>query len=157
MIYRAPRLQTVILTAVIATMASALFALSRPIEIVVDGQHVQSDVPPVQGLSEKIYVPLRSVADALGAQTLIDGDTIAVVRGNESLRVRVGDTHARFNGMPLTLKHAPFRVRGRVMIGLKAMANAFGIRASYNARTARIDIVTPGLGAANPQPLPTPE
>lgn len=157
MSYRAPRLQTVILTAVIATMASSLFALSRPVEIVVDGQHVQSDVPPVQAPLEKIYVPLRSVADALGAQTVMDGDTIAVVRGNESLRLRVGDTHARFNGMPLTLKHAPFRVRGRVMIGLKAMASAFGMRATYDVRTARVDIVTPGVGEANPQPLPTPE
>ncbi|MDE2481803.1 MAG: copper amine oxidase N-terminal domain-containing protein [bacterium] len=157
MTYRAPRLQTLILTAVIATMASGLFALARPIEIVVDGQHVHSDVPPVQGLSEKIYVPLRSVADALGAQTIVDGDAIAVVRGNQSLRLRVGDVHAHFNGMGFTLKHAPFRVRGRVMIGLKAMADAFGMRASYNARTARVDLVTPGIGAANPQPIPTPE
>ncbi len=157
MTYRAPRLQTLVLTVVVAGMASALFAVSRPIQIMVDGQHVASDVPPVQGLSDKIYVPLRTVADALGALTLVQGDRIVVVRGHESLRLRVGDVHARFNGMPLTLKHAPFRVRGRVMIGLKAMANAFGMRATYNARTARVDIVTPGIGAAQSRPIPPPE
>ncbi len=157
MVYRAPRLQTIVLTAVIATMASGLFALARPIEIVIDGQHIRSDVPPVQGLSDKIYVPVRTVADALGAQTIVSGDAVAIVRGDQSLRVRVGSVHATYNGMPLTLKHAPFRVRGRVMIGLKAIATAFGMRASYDARTARVEMVTPGLGETNARPIPAPQ
>ena len=51
----------------------------------------------------------------------------------------MGDTRATVNGMPLTLKHAPFRVRGRVMVELKAVARAFNVRASYDPRTARIE------------------
>ena len=118
--------------------------------MMVDGERVESDVPPVTATSDRVFVPLRSLADALGAQTDIDAQTgrIDVVRGNQSLRVRVGDPHATLNGMPLTLKHPPFRVRGRVMISLKTVAAAFGVRVSYDPRTQRIDVLTPGIGQA---------
>ncbi len=155
MIYRRPTLQTLVLTAVIATMGSALLAFARPVEMMVDGQRVETDVPPVTMLGHHAYVPLRSIASALGAQTLVDGNQIVVIRGNQSLRLRVGDVHARVNGMPLTLVHAPFRVRGRVMIALKAVARAFNVQASYSTRDARITVLTPGIGQA-PATEPTP-
>ncbi len=137
-------------TTIVAVVASVLLAFSRPAVMMVDGQRVESDVPPVTTTSDKVFVPLRSIADALGAQTDLDAQSgrIDVVRGDRSLRVRVGDPHATLNGMPLTLKHPPFRVRGRVMISLKTVAAAFGVRASYDARTQRIDVLTPGIGQA---------
>jgi hypothetical protein len=116
--------------------------------MVVDGQRVDSDVPPVSTAGNHVYVPVRSLADALGAQTAVDGTNIYVVRGAQSLRLRIGDRKASVNGMPLTLEHAPFRVRGRVMVGLRAIARAFGVHASYDARTARVDVMSPGIGEA---------
>jgi hypothetical protein len=158
MIYRRPTLQTMVLTIVVATAASALFAFSRPVEMLVDGTRVESDVPPVTTTADKVYVPLRSVSDALGAETTVEGDRVYVSRDGQSLRLRIGDVHATVNGMPLTLKQAPFRVRGRVMIGLKSFAHAFGVQAYYDPRTARIDVVTPGLGnASNVEPTPETE
>ncbi|HZZ00655.1 MAG TPA: copper amine oxidase N-terminal domain-containing protein [Candidatus Baltobacteraceae bacterium] len=137
------------MTAIVAIVASILLAFARPATMMVDGERVESDVPPVTTASDKVFVPLRSIADALGAQTeLDDKGRIDVVRGNESLRVRVGDPHATLNGMPLTMKHPPFRVRGRVMISLKTVAAAFGVRVSYDPRTQRIDVLTPGIGQA---------
>jgi len=151
--YKRPTWQMVVLTVVVATAASALTALSRPVEVLVDGQRIDSDVPPVTTSLDKVYVPIRSVADALGMTTVVDGKTIEIIRGNQSLRLRVGDVHARLNGMPLTLQHAPFRVRGRVMVGLKSVARAFKIRADYDVRMARVYVMTPGIGEAT-QPSP---
>ncbi|HTU70558.1 MAG TPA: copper amine oxidase N-terminal domain-containing protein [Candidatus Baltobacteraceae bacterium] len=151
MTYRRPTVQTLVLTAVFAALGSTLLAFSRPADMVVDGQTVESDVPPVT-TGNRVYVPVRSLADALGAQTSVDGTNIYVVRGSQSLRLRVGDVHATINGMPFTLKHAPFRVRGRVMIGLRAMARVLGVQASYDPRTARIQVMTPGIGEAAPGP-----
>ena len=137
-----------------ALLASALLAFSRPIAMFVDGERVDSDVPPITTASEKAYVPLRSVADALGAETEADSKSgiVDVVLGTRSMRVRVGDPHATVNGMPFTLRHAPFRVRGRVMISLDAVARALHVHAKYDARDARIEVVTPGIGQA---PIPT--
>ncbi len=156
MIYRRPAAKTLVLTAALATAASALFAFSRPAEMMVDGARIESDVPPITTASDKVFVPLRSVADAIGAETVVEGNRVIVVRRDRSLRLRVGDVHAIDNGMPLTFQHAPFRVRGRVMIGLNAFAHAFGLQATYDPRTARIDVLTPGIGRAPVTP-PTPQ
>ncbi|MGB8909261.1 MAG: copper amine oxidase N-terminal domain-containing protein [Candidatus Cybelea sp.] len=143
--------------AVAALAVSVLLALSRPIVMLVDGERVDSDVAPVTTSSSKAFVPLRSISDALGAETVADPKTgtVDVVLGGQSLRVRVGETRATLNGIPFTLKHAPFRVRGRVMIALDAVARALHVRARYDARNARIEVVTPGIGQA-PGPENTP-
>lgn len=142
-----------ILIAVAALGVSVLLAVSRPIVMLVDGERVDSDVAPVTTASEKAFVPLRSIADALGAETESDAKTgsVNVVLGSQSLRVLVGDTHATLNGMPFTLKHAPFRVRGRVMISLDAVARALHVHAKYDEHNARIEVSTPGIGQA---PIP---
>lgn len=139
-----------LLVGVAALTISALLALSRPIVMLVDGERVDSDVAPVTTTSDKAFVPLRSIADALGAETQLDSKTgaVDVVLGEQNFRVRVGDTHATLNGMPITLKHAPFRIRGRVMISLDAVARALHVRAHYDPRNARIEVVTPGIGEA---------
>ncbi|HEX8807159.1 MAG TPA: stalk domain-containing protein [Candidatus Aquilonibacter sp.] len=150
MTYRRPSLRMFVVTATVAMTASAFVMFSRPIDMVVDGESVASDVPPIAAAGNHVYVPVRTLADALGAQTSIEGRNIDVVRPGQSVHLRIGDVHARVNGMPLTLDHAPFRVRGRVMIGLRSMERAFGVHASYDARSARIAVMTPGIGEASP-------
>ena len=148
MTYQWPRPQTLVLTAMIAAVGGGIVTLSRPVEMMVDGQRIETDVPPVTTSSQRIYVPLRSIADALGAETIVQGDKVFVVRGTQSLRVQLGSTKATINGMPFTMRHAPFRVRGRVMIGLKPITDAFRVRANYDTRTARVEILSGGLGDA---------
>jgi uncharacterized membrane protein YqiK len=152
--YRAPNWRTIVITAVAALLAAALLAFSRPVEILVDGRRVDSDVAPVTTVSDKVFVPLRSFARALGASTRVDEKTgrVEVVRGAQSLRIKIADTHASVNGVAVILKHAPFRVRGRVMIGLSVVADAFGVRVRYDPRTARVEAITPRTA---PSPAPS--
>jgi hypothetical protein len=94
-----------------------------------------------------VYVPLRPVSDALGAQTRYEhksGDVV-VTRGDQTMRLKVGSTHAKINGMPVTFKHAPFRVRGRVMVSLRAVQAVFGVRVKFDRMTARVEVNTPGV------------
>ena len=153
MTYRRPSIRALALAAIVATSASLLVAFSRPVQIVVDGRPVPSDVPPVSTMSD-VYVPLRTFGDALGAEIDVTKNGIDLIRGDRSLHVRVGDVHATIDGEPFTLQRAPFRVRGRVMVGLHAIARAFGVHAAYDARTAQIQVMTPGVGVASPVQTP---
>lgn len=146
MTYRLPSMSMLVLTAAIALIASGLLALSHPVQMMVDGETVQSDVPPITTVGNKAFVPLRSIAEALGARTTVRGNSVYVVRGKQSLRIDVGNRRATLDGMPMTLSKAPFRVRGRVMVSTHTIARAFGIYVHYNVRTARIDVITPGIG-----------
>lgn len=153
--YERPAWITLATTGAIALMISLLLALSRPVEMNVDGQRLLSDVAPVTtGVSDAVYVPLRPLGEALGAETKYDekSGVIDVVRGQEQLHLKVGSRDATLNGSHMTLHHAPFRVRGRVMVGLKAVAQAFNVRVAYDARAHRIDVNTPGVIEAGAQP-----
>jgi hypothetical protein len=140
-----PSRRVVVTTAVLATVAAAAMAISRPTSLTVDGQRILSDVPPVTQARDA-FVPLRAVADGLGADMDYDAktQTVQLSRGGDVLRMRLGEAQATLNGKPLTLAHAPFEVRGRTMVGLGVIARAFGSQVRYDSTHANIDVVTPG-------------
>lgn len=139
-----------VLIAIVALFVSGFLAFSRPVVMLVDGERVDSDVPPVTTETDHVYVPLRSVADALGADMDTDAKSgrISVSLNGETLSLHVGDRIAQVNGMPLTLRRAPFVVRGRVMVPLDAVARALKVRARYDQRADRVEVNTPGIGMA---------
>lgn len=151
--YQPPSKVLIAATGVAALAASLLLTFSRPIEMRVDGQPLVSDVPPVSSAKDGIFVPLRPVSDALGAETKYErkSGTVVVTRGDQVLRLRIGSMRAKLNGMPMTLTHAPFRVRGRVMLSLRAVERAFGVRAKFDKMTARVELDTPGVSSSTVQ------
>ncbi len=150
---RLPSRKTIIATVVLATVAAGLSSLSSPASLRIDGQRMISDVPPVTTAKGEAFVPLRIVAETLGADTDYDPKTgtIEMVRANDTLRMRVGDKVATLNGNRMTLKHAPFAVRGRTMVALGVVARAFGTKVRYDGAHAKIDVITPGLIEAGAQ------
>ncbi len=145
-----PSRRLVVTTTVLATIAAVGMAISRPASLTVDGQRILSDVPPVTQAREA-FVPLRAVAEGLGADMDYDAKTgtVQLSRGNDILKMHLGETQATLNGHPLQLAHAPFEVRGRTMVGLGVIARALGSHVRYDTTRANIDVVTPG-GASQP-------
>ena len=148
--YRAPGWTTLAVTAALAIAASVSYTLAKPIEVRIDGQPMVTDVPPVRTSSEAVFVPLRPLSDALGAETRYDEKSgeIFLTRGDQLLHLKIGDLHATLNGMPMTLLHAPFRVRGRAMIGLRSVQRAFGVRVKFDKAASRVDVNTLGTAVS---------
>jgi hypothetical protein len=148
--YKPPGFLAVAVTAAIAIAASLAISVAKPVEVRVDGQPMLTDVAPVRTDAETVYVPLRPLSDALGAETRYDAKSgdIFMTRGDQLLHLKVGDVHATLNGMPMTLTQPPFRVRGRAMIGLHTVQKAFGVRVRFDKTTSRVDVDTPGAAAA---------
>jgi hypothetical protein len=149
---RFPSRRTVGMTVVVAAFAAALTSLSHPASLRIDGQRTVSDVPPVT-TAKGAYVPLRAVAESLGAETNYDAKsgTIELTRADDTLRIHVGDRVATLNGKKLTLKTAPFAVRGRTMVSLNVIARALKTNVRYDVSRAKIDVMTPGLVEAGAQ------
>jgi hypothetical protein len=102
-----------------------------------------ADVPPVT-TAKTAYVPLRAIAETLGATANYDAKTgsIELIRNDDTMRLRVGDRSASLNGKKLTLKYAPFSVRGRTMVPLQVIASAFRTHVHYDTGHAQIDVMT---------------
>ncbi len=149
--FRAPSLRSIGITTVFAATAAAVSALSNPAALRIDGQRMVSDVPPVT-TAKGAYVPLRFVAQSFGAETSYDAKTgtVELVRANDTLRLHAGDRQATFNGHKLTLKAAPFSVRGRTMVALSTVASAFRTKVRYEPARANIDVMTTGADEPGP-------
>jgi len=149
---RLPSRKTIAATVAISAFAAALTSLSHPAALRVDGQRMVSDVPPVT-TARGVYVPLRAVAETLGANTNYDPKTgaIELIRANDTMRIHVGDRAATFNGNKLTLKSAPFSVRGRAMVPLAVIAKAFKTKVHYDTAHAQIDVMTSSSDEAGSQ------
>ncbi len=150
--YHKPSRTTLAATLILALFGSLAFAFSSPVEVRLDGQTLISDVPPVT-TAKGVFVALRPVSDALGAETRYEHKSgeVLITRGDQTMKLKVGSTHAKINGMPLTLHRAPFRVRGRVMMSLRSVQQVFGVRVKFDKMTARVDLNTPGVSETSPQ------
>ena len=142
---RFPRQKTIAATAFVAAIAAALTSLSHPASLSVDGHRMVSDVPPVTTV-RTAYLPLRAVAESLGADTNYDPKTgtIVIIRNDDTMQLHVGDRVATLNGKKLTLKNAPFSVRGRTMVPLQVIASALKTQVRYDKARAQIDVMTSG-------------
>jgi hypothetical protein len=152
---RFPKRKTVAATAVVAACAAALTSLSHPAAVRVDGHRMISDVPPVT-TAKTAYVPLRAVAESLGASTNYDAKsgTIELIHQGDTMRIHIGDRVATFNGDKLTLGVAPFQVSGRTMVPLQVIARAFKTHVHYDTGHAQIDVMTAGQDDAASQQTP---
>lgn len=139
-----PSVRTVAATVVVAATASVCMSLSNPASLRVDGRRMIVDVPPVT-TPKSAFVPLRAIAQSLGARTSFDPKSGAIVvsRGRDVLQLRAGSRAIVFDGQHQSIPNAPFLVRGRIMVGLATVALAFGANVRYEPARAKIDVFTP--------------
>ncbi|AFV11438.1 copper amine oxidase-like protein [Thermacetogenium phaeum DSM 12270] len=131
----------VALVAVLATSGSAPASASNPIRLCVNGQEVHSSVPP-QIINGRTVVPIRFVAEALGADVAWDGatKTATITKGELQLKLKVGGK-AMKNNLPVALDVPSQIVGGRLMVPLRFVAETLNCRVKWDEASRTVDIV----------------
>jgi hypothetical protein len=134
-------IRTLLITVVLSSAVSLLLMLSKPALVRVNGQRIVSDVSPVTGVHER-FLPLRAISLGLGAVTSFESKNgrIEVMRGRDTLIMHIGERHATLNGVEFTLAHAPFLVRGRVMVPSNVFIRALHSDVHYDGTSETIDV-----------------
>jgi hypothetical protein len=120
---------------------------------------VNMDVAPyVDKGSGHTLVPVRYLADALGAQTRWDAGTQTVVVSTSvySVSMEIGSTFLTVNGKTQMMDQAPVIKNGRTYLPAKWVANTLGYRVDWNAQIQDILIWSngtqePSFGLTNPR------
>jgi len=132
--------------------APAAFAALQATTIVIDGQELNLDTPPLFE-NGRILLPVRSLAAGLGADVSWDAvtRTATVVKGNNTVKLTVGSKTVIWNGNPIFLDSPITQlVQGRLMIPLRVAAQTLGATVEWNNQTRTVMITMP-------KPAPAPE
>lgn len=115
----------------------------------VNGVEQTLDVPP-QLLGGRTMVPLRFLAEALGASLRWDGAErrIDLAAAGRQITLWVDRQQARVDGAARELDVPPTVVEGRTLVPLRFISENMGARVQFNAADRSIDIAAAGEPAA---------
>jgi hypothetical protein len=109
----------------------------------VDGVKVKlPGAPFVQKGTNTNYLPLRFVADSLGAQVVWNNKSkrVTVLRGDRMLELWVGSENMTVNGVRQPISVAPIVIKGSVYVPVRVISEQLGQKVDWASKTKTITI-----------------
>lgn len=128
--------------------AGVLPVNAQNVTVIVNGQTMQFDQPPVMQ-NGRVFVPLRSIFQQLGASVVYANGQINATRGQTTVSLTIGSTAATVNGQNVTVDVAPFVVGDRTLVPLRFVSQSLGATVNWNDSN---ETVTINGGGAPPPP-----
>jgi len=109
------------------------------IQIWLDGRALPLDVPP-EVKNQRTMVPIRAVAEALGADVswLQDTRQVVLVRAGVLVTMTLDSTTATVNGTAVEMDVAPYATGGRTLIPARYVAEFFGQKVDWDSIHRRV-------------------
>lgn len=123
------RRQTIILLAVGSATAT------------VDGEALDMEAQPVL-LKGTVMVPLRFISEALGSTVdwIPSLKIVSLRRAGTSIQLQVGSKTALIDLRPVSLLEAPVIVKGRTLVPLRFISEAFGADVAWDQQSKQVTI-----------------
>lgn len=118
--------------------AAATTAQDQPVNLIIGGQAVTPDVPPVIK-GGRTLVPVRVIAEGLGAEVDWNAEkkTAEITRNGQKLVLTLNSRQAVVNGKPVQLDTPPVINQQRMLLPLRFVGESLGITVGWenNNRT----------------------
>lgn len=117
------------------------------IQVDVNNRQVQFGNVAPSRIDGRVFIPLRAVVEALGADVRWEAATQTVFgsRGGREFELPIGSRSAQVNGRTLALDAPARLIAGNTMVPLRFVAEALGADVAWNAADQRVAI-TMGAG-----------
>jgi len=146
---RIARTTALILGVAVAAAALSLPAKAANVTVVVNGQQVGFDQPPISR-GGRVFVPLRGVFERLGASVVYDNGLINATGNGRNISLHIGSTQATIDGQTQYVDVAPFLVGSRTLVPLRFVAQALGAAVDWNQSSSTVTITGGGGGSYTP-------
>jgi hypothetical protein len=112
-----------------------------PIKILVDGEEVTFDQPPVV-TDGRTLVPVRGVFEKLGASVVWDGKTQSVkaIRKDKYITIKIGDTSPTVNGEAMTLDVPAQIINNRTLVPLRFISESLGADVVWDGKERTVNV-----------------
>jgi len=139
--------RSLVCSAALLTLFQASPARAQ-IQVDVNNRQVQfGDAAPVR-IGGRVFIPLRAVVEALGAEVRWSGSTQTVFgkKGTREFALPIGSNTAQVNGRSLALDAPARLIGGNTMVPLRFVAEALGANVDWNASEQKVAINLGGTG-----------
>jgi hypothetical protein len=129
-----------------AVPGGAFAADAKVVKVYLNSELMEFDVPP-KILNGRTLVPLRFIAEKLGAEVTWDDEsrTAKLVKDGDTILVAVGDNTMYVNDRAITLDVPPTIVNNRTLVPLRAIAESFQIDVDWIEREYAVIITSEPL------------
>lgn len=137
---RLSKLTALVLSLVLALSIVPASAATPSVSINLDGVHLKCTGTQPTIKSGRTMIPIRPLAEALGAVVGWDPATrqVTLTRANTTIIMTVGSKTAYVNGQPMDMAVAPYIEGGRTMIPARYVAEFFGQIVTWDGTTRRV-------------------
>lgn len=116
--------------------------VTQYVNVLVNGQPLQSDVKPFVNADGRTMLPVRPIAEALGAQVQWDDptQTATLSQGGKTVKVPVGQKTISVDGRPVTMDTAAVIKDGRTLLPVRPIGEALGAKIGWDDKTSTVKI-----------------
>ena len=120
-------------------LAQSLEEHMNHITVWLDGREIEMDVLP-EVKNERTMVPIRAVAEAIGADVSWDQATqqIGLQRAGVTVSMTLNSTTATVDGAPIEMDVAPYATEGRTLIPARYVAQFFGQKVDWDGAKRQV-------------------
>jgi len=134
-----------------AAIAPPLTAIAQSVTVIVDGQTMSFDQPPIVRAG-RVFVPMRAIFERLGASVVYANGQINATGRGRTVSLTIGSTQATVDGQTTTLDVAPFVIGSRTLVPLRFIAQSLGATVNWNDSTSTVTIDSGGGRPPAPPP-----
>ena len=142
---KARKLISIILAFSLILISGITASASNNVTVNVNGTTIEFDQPPIIK-NDRVFVPVRAIAEALGADVMWNDDTSqitimdAVVDNGVSFYI--DSISCKSNGVDLLIDAAPFIENGRTMLPLRALSQTLGCLVEWVDSSKTVNITS---------------
>ncbi|MEW6661084.1 MAG: exo-beta-N-acetylmuramidase NamZ domain-containing protein [Bacillota bacterium] len=122
--------------------ASRGFAVDGQIRVEVEGKPVSFDSPPFIDINHRMMVPIRFIAEALGANVFWNPGTqaVSIIRPGAHIQLTIGSAAAFVNGEERPMDTRPVIKSGRTMVPVRFVAEFMGAGVTWHSQAVTVTI-----------------
>lgn len=111
------------------------------VTVTVNGEAIEFDQPPVIK-DDRTFVPIRKVAEKMGATVLWDDSSQSVTISSDhgKIQLHIGYAVLSVNGIPIVIDTAPYIENGRTLIPVRFVAQALGANVVWDGENRCVNI-----------------
>jgi phosphate transport system substrate-binding protein len=140
------KLSWLLIAALLIVNFGYIFTVANPVEaagikVVVNDVTMKMSVAPVNEKG-RVLVPVREIFEALGAKLNWDGETktVTATRKDVTVKLVIGQKTAYVNGKAVTLDVAAKITKGKTMIPLRFVSEAFKSQVKWDSKSQTVTV-----------------